>query len=203
MPRVTQQYRDARRRQILEAAGRCFAENGFHSTSMQDFFAASGLTAGLVYRYFRSKDELIATLAGDALEQLHDAVEEAIGADELPSIEEVLSRLLRTIDDLDAREGMARVAVQVWGEALRNPTVGPIATAGVVRLLAALERLIRAEQAAGRLDERLDPPGAARALYAFLPGFILQRALDPTLDRAIFEQAALALVGGRLHVPSS
>ena len=203
MPRVTQQYRDARRREILEAAGRCFADNGFHSTSMQDFFEASGLTAGLVYRYFRSKDELIATLAGDALEQLHDAVEEAIGADEPPSIEEVLSRLLRTIDDLDAREGMARVAVQVWGEALRNPTVGPIATAGIARLLAALERLIRAEQAAGRLDERLDPAGAARALYAFLPGFILQRALDPTLDRAAFEQAALALVGGRLHGSSS
>ena len=138
-----------------------------------------------------------------ALEQLHAAVEEAIGADEPPGTGEVLSRLLRTVDDLDAREGMARVAVQVWGEALRNPTVGPIATPGIARLLAALERLIRAEQAAGRLDERLDPAAAARALYAFLPGFILQRALDPALDLAAFEQAAQALVGGRLHVPSS
>jgi TetR/AcrR family transcriptional regulator, transcriptional repressor of aconitase len=170
---------------------------------MQDFFEASGLTAGLVYRYFRSKDELIATLAGDALAQLHDAVEEVIGADEPPSIEQVLSRLLRTVDDLDARERLPRVAVQVWGEALRNPTVGPIATAGIARLLAALERLVRAEQAAGRLDDRLDPAGAARALFSFLPGFIIQRALDPGLDRAAFEQAALALVGGRLHTASS
>lgn len=203
MPRVSQQYRDARRREILEAAGRCFAENGFHSTSMQDFFEASGLTAGLVYRYFRSKDELIATLAGDALEQLHAAVEEAIGADEPPGIEEVLSRLLRTIDDLDARERLPRVAVQVWGEALRNPVVGPIATAGIARLQAALERLVRAEQAAGRLDQRLDPAGTARAVFSLLPGFIVQRALDPTLDRAAFEEAALALVAGRLRAPSS
>jgi AcrR family transcriptional regulator len=203
MPRVSQQYRDARRREILEAAGRCFAENGFHSTSMQDFFEASGFSAGLVYRYFRSKDELIATLAGDALEQLHAAVEEAIGADEPPSVEEVLARLLRTIDDLDARERLPRVAVQVWGEALRNPAVGPIATAGIDRLLAALERLVRTEQAAGQLDERLDPAAAARALFSFLPGFIVQRALDPALDRAAFERAALALVAGRLHATSS
>ena len=199
MPRVSQQYRDARRREILEAAGRCFAENGFHSTSMQDFFEASGFSAGLVYRYFRSKDELIATLAGEALEQLHAGVEEAIGADGAPGIEHVLSRLLRTIDDLDARERLPRVAVQVWAEALRNPAVGPIATAGFDRLQGTLERLVRHAQAAGQLDRDLDPVYAARALFSVLPGFILQRALDPAFDRAAYEQAVLALVAGRLH----
>jgi len=199
MPRVSQQYRDARRREILEAAGRCFAENGFHSTSMQDFFAASGLTAGLVYRYFRSKDELIATLAGEALELLHAGVEEAIAAEEPPGTEEVLARLLRTIDELDSRERMARVAVQVWGEALVNPAVAAITTAGIARLQEALARLVRTAQEAGQLDPEVDPAYAARALYSILPGFLLQRALDPAVDRAGYEQAAKALVAGRLH----
>jgi hypothetical protein len=49
----------------------------------------------------------------------------------------------------------------------------------------------------------LPPGGAARALFSFLPGFIVQRALDPALDRAAFEQATLALVAGRLHATSS
>ena len=199
MPRVSQQYRDARRREILEAAGRCFADKGFHSTSMQDFFAASGLTAGLVYRYFPSKDDLIATLAGEALEQLHAGVEEAIGAEEPPGTEEVLARLLRTLDELDSRERLARVAVQVWGEALVNPTVGAIASDGIARLQAALERLVRTAQEAGQLDRELDPVYAARALFSILPGFLIQRALDPTLDQAGYEQAARALVAGRLH----
>jgi AcrR family transcriptional regulator len=201
MPRVSQQYRDARRREILEAAGRCFAEKGFHSTSMQDFFAASGLTAGLVYRYFPSKDELIATLAAEALAQLHAGVEEAIGTEEPPGTEEVLARLLRTLDELDSREGLARVAVQVWGEALVNPAVGAIATAGIARLQAALERLVRTAQEAGQLDPGLDPAYAARVLFSILPGFLIQRALDPALDRAGYEQAARALVAGRLHHP--
>jgi TetR/AcrR family transcriptional regulator, transcriptional repressor of aconitase len=199
MPRVSQQYRDARRREILEAAGRCFAENGFHSTSMQDFFEASGLSAGLVYRYFRSKDELIATLAAEALEQLHASVEEAIAAGERPGTEEVLARLLRTIDELDQRERIARVAVQVWGEALVNPAVGSAFTAEIARLLAALERLVRAAQADGQLDRHLDPVYAARVLYSILPGFLLQRALDPALDQAGYERAARALIAGRLH----
>ena len=199
MPRVSQQYRDARRREILEAAGRCFAEKGFHSTSMQDFFAASGLTAGLVYRYFSSKDELIATLAAEALEQLHAGVEEAIMAEQPPGAEEVLARLLQTLDELDSREGMARVAVQVWGEALVNPTVAAITTAGIARLQEALARLVRTAQEAGQLDREVDPAYAARALYSLLPGFLLQRALDPAIDRAGYEQAARALVAGRLH----
>jgi len=200
MPRVTQQYRDARRREILEAAGRCFGERGFHSTSMQDFFAASGLSAGLVYRYFRSKDELIANLASEALEQLHASVEEAIAVGERPGTEEVLARLLRTIDELDARERIARVAVQVWGEALVNPAVGSVFTAEIVRLQAAMERLVATAQAAGQLDRDLDPVYAARVLYAILPGFLLQRALDPALDRDGYEQAARALIAGRLHL---
>jgi AcrR family transcriptional regulator len=200
MPRVSQQYRDARRREILEAAGRCFAENGFHSTSMQDFFAASGLTAGLVYRYFPSKDELIATLAGEALELLHAGVEEAIVAEEPPGTEEVLARLLRTLDELDSRERLARVAVQVWGEALVNPAVGSAFGVEIARLQAALERLVAAAQAAGQLDRDLEPAYAARALYAILPGFLLQRALDPALDGARYQQAARALIAGRLHL---
>ena len=200
MPRVSQQYRDARRREILEAAGRCFAENGFHSTSMQDFFAASGLSAGLVYRYFRSKDELITVLAREALQLLRASVEEAIAAGERPGTEEVLVRLLRTIDELDARERIARVAVQIWGEALVNPAVGAAFTAEIVRLQAALEQLVRTAQAAGQLDRDLDPAYAARALYSILPGFLLQRALDPALDGASYQRAARALIAGRLHL---
>jgi AcrR family transcriptional regulator len=126
-------------------------------------------------------------------------VEEAIVAKEPPGTEEVLARLLRTLDELDSRERLARVAVQVWGEALVNPTVGAIATAGIARLQAALERLVRTAQEAGQLDRELDPVYAARVLFSILPGFLIQRALDPALDRAGYEQAARALVAGRLH----
>jgi AcrR family transcriptional regulator len=200
MPRVSQQYRDARRREILEAAARCFAENGFHSTSMQDFFTASGLTAGLVYRYFSTKDELIASVAGEALEQLLASVDEAIRAQPPPGVEDVIGRLLRTLDALDERERITRIAVQVWAEALHNPSVGPIVTAGIARVGESLATLVRNAQAAGQIDPGIDVAFAARALLSLVPGFIVQRALDPGLDRAAYERAVRSLVRGQLHL---
>jgi TetR/AcrR family transcriptional regulator, transcriptional repressor of aconitase len=62
MPKVSQQYRDARREHILNSARRCFMRDGFHATSMQDLVAEAGLSAGAVYRYFASKDEMIVAI---------------------------------------------------------------------------------------------------------------------------------------------
>ena len=76
MPKVTQQYRDARRDQILGAARRCFLRDGFHSTSMQDLFAEAGLSAGAVYRYFASKDEVIVAIAEENMREVLVTVHE-------------------------------------------------------------------------------------------------------------------------------
>jgi AcrR family transcriptional regulator len=71
MPRRSQEYRDARRQHILDAAKRCFVRNGFHETSMQDLFAEADLSAGAVYGYFASKDDVILAIAE---ENIHDVV---------------------------------------------------------------------------------------------------------------------------------
>src|SRR5262245_48052330 len=65
MPRVSDDHLERRRQQILDAARRCFIRKGFHLTSMQDVFAESGLSAGAVYRYFKSKNEIIHAIATD------------------------------------------------------------------------------------------------------------------------------------------
>ena len=63
MPKVTDAHRESRREQILIAAWKCFSRNGFHSTSMADVIREAGLSAGAVYLYFRSKDEIIVAVA--------------------------------------------------------------------------------------------------------------------------------------------
>ena len=52
----------ARREQILEAAGRVFAEQGFHASKMKDVAVAAGVSNGTVYNYFKSKDEVLKAL---------------------------------------------------------------------------------------------------------------------------------------------
>ena len=56
MPKVSQEYSEARRRQIIDAAYQCFARKGFHQTTMRDIYAEAKLSAGSVYHYFDSKE---------------------------------------------------------------------------------------------------------------------------------------------------
>ena len=51
-----------RRAEILEAAGRLFAERGFHVTSTRDICVAVGMSAGNLYHWFPSKQAIIAEL---------------------------------------------------------------------------------------------------------------------------------------------
>src|SRR5215218_5000095 len=67
MPQVTLEHVEARRRQILSAALRCFAREGFHRTTMQDIFRGADLSPGAVYSYFTGKDELIAAIIGETM----------------------------------------------------------------------------------------------------------------------------------------
>ncbi len=63
MPHKRTETADDRRRQILDAAIVCFARTGFHQTSMHDISAEAGISVGLIYRYFKNKDEVISAIA--------------------------------------------------------------------------------------------------------------------------------------------
>lgn len=58
------QIHDDRTTGILEAAKRAFAEKGFDGASMQDLARAAGMSAGNFYRYFPSKDAIVAAMIG-------------------------------------------------------------------------------------------------------------------------------------------
>ena len=74
MPKISDERRAERRAQILDAARRCFHGQGLHATSMADIIKASGLSAGAVYGYFASKEDLVATLAERGFVQFHQAL---------------------------------------------------------------------------------------------------------------------------------
>ncbi len=68
-----------KRRQILDAAVRVFARQGFHSTRVADIADEAGVAYGLVYHYFRSKDEVLNELFSERWSLLLAAIEETAG----------------------------------------------------------------------------------------------------------------------------
>jgi len=62
---VSDEDKEQRRRALLAAAKRCFAERGFNATTIADVARAAGVSYGVVYWYFESKDDLFHALMSD------------------------------------------------------------------------------------------------------------------------------------------
>jgi AcrR family transcriptional regulator len=73
--KANQQILDERRKQILLAALKIFARHGFAATRISDIAFAAGLSHGLIYHYFSSKDEIFTELAEHAFSGAHGVFE--------------------------------------------------------------------------------------------------------------------------------
>jgi TetR/AcrR family fatty acid metabolism transcriptional regulator len=63
-----------RRRQILDAAVRVFARQGFHTCRVSDIADEAGVAYGLVYHYFQSKEQVLDTLFLERWDVLLEAI---------------------------------------------------------------------------------------------------------------------------------
>ncbi len=61
----------ARRKQILDAATRVFAEKGFHRATIKEIAGKAGIADGTIYTYFPSKDEVLLAV----LDRLNETTE--------------------------------------------------------------------------------------------------------------------------------
>lgn len=176
MPKVSQAHLDARRQQILDAAATRFAGHGFARTSMTDLAEASGLSIGAIYRYFASKDEIVAAICEKAGQALPDKLT-------APAVHAFLERIRAIARD----EGHARLVAQIYAEAAINPPLAAL----VQRQLAGLR-----EAVAGLIHDR-PPADAARIAEAFVAlclGYRQQLAIRGDLDPAPFATALMAII---------
>jgi AcrR family transcriptional regulator len=177
MPKITQQYRDARRDHILRAARRCFLRDGFHNSSMQDLFAEARLSSGAVYRYFASKDELIIALARENMRDVVAMTRAVTTQQTGRSLGATLADVLKVVEANEARDGSAGLALLVWAEALRNPALAEQFTALLAQMRADLAEVVQEHQGAGRLPQDVTADAVATVLIGTVPGYILQLAL--------------------------
>lgn len=176
MPKVSQQYRDARRAQILEAAKRCFVRNGFHQTSMQDLLAEAGLSAGAVYRYFASKDEMILAIAEQNLHDVLALLDSLAAQPDGVGLGDTLASVLELIRAKNADDPLGPIALLVWAETVRNPAVAQRFRSLFGQLRTDLSAAVARQQQRGTLPAG-DSDGLAALLLAIVPGFILQLTL--------------------------
>ncbi|MFE2545712.1 TetR/AcrR family transcriptional regulator [Actinacidiphila glaucinigra] len=178
MPKVTPEYMEARRQQILDAARRCFLRDGFHSTSMQDLFAESGLSAGAVYRHFASKNEMITAIVEESVRDVLAMVQGVARNRPGGSFGDLMADVLEAVKVKTAEQSIAGLSVLAWSEALRNPSLARQLDDLMAQMRTALADVIREHQQSGTLPREVSPEAMAAAFMCMLPGYILQLAMD-------------------------
>ena len=113
---------DDRTAAILEGVKRAFAEKGFDGASMQDLARAAGMSAGNFYRYFPSKNAIVAAMiARDLADVQRDF--EIVQTSANPALA-LKQKFEERIDNLDCHDG------PLWAEidaaALRRADIGEI-----------------------------------------------------------------------------
>jgi AcrR family transcriptional regulator len=193
MPKVLPEYLELRRQQIVDAAAACFARKGFHHSTMQDICEEADLSPGAVYRYFRSKEEIIEAMCtrghSEDVERIHAIM---AGGETL----EVFENLIRAFFmELENRE-LCILSIELLSEARRNSYVQETLERGQRTIRGALTEIVRAAQAQEDIDPALDPEAVARVMISLYQGLLNQKIVEPTLDVEPYAQAMKALFGG-------
>ncbi|WP_203710001.1 TetR/AcrR family transcriptional regulator [Asanoa siamensis] len=194
MPRVSEAHLAARRQQILDAARRCFMRDGFHNTSMQDVIAEAGLSVGAVYRYFKSKNDLITAIAESVIGDASTMFEELARHEPPLSPTEAVERAVTFVERETGPDGLLRIALQVWAEAMRDPALAEFVGNAYSRMRGHFVHLATRARDAGQLPADADVEAIGAVLFGMVPGYALQRMLSNGPDAKTYAAGLRTLV---------
>ena len=168
----------ARKSAILYAAGRLFAEKGYHRTTTKDIAEASDVSEGTIYNYFVSKEDLLFGIMTELTET--ERLGEQFQTSYLDGPREFLLTMLQQRHDFLQKNGDMFQAV--LSEILVNPELRRrYYEELIIPSQELLEKHLRERIEMGQI-RLIDPSIAARIVLAMLSGlFILQVVGDPVI----------------------
>jgi AcrR family transcriptional regulator len=184
---------EERRREILDAAVRVFARKGYHTCRVGDIAEEAGVSHGLLYHYFDSKEAILETVFRETWSDLLSALRtveesEATAAEKLRQVAAILLRSWRRDPDL------VRVLVR---EVARSPQL-PGRVAEIGQAFRAIERIVAHGQEEGELRADVDPQLASWILYGaieeILTGWVLGQLPDGEEDVAAAERTVAEVI---------
>jgi AcrR family transcriptional regulator len=173
MPKLKPETQNARREHILDAAETCFAEAGFHRTTMHDICKLAGVSPGALYVYFDSKEALIEGLSERDRQEF---------AERFALVGEATDFLaaLRDLGDFylhPDRRLKARLGAEIGLEATRNARIGEIYQRFDCEVKENFERLFHRLKAEGRIAPAMDIPTLADAVSIIADGMFWRHAM--------------------------
>ena len=178
MPRVTTAFKEDRRAEILDAARRCVSRSGFHQASMQEICAEAGMSPGNLYRYFPSKEAIIAGIAERDRAEVGAQLASAEFSADFFATFAALARhhfVDRSADDVG-------LCIEMVSESRRNPAIGKIMQDFDDDVRARLVAMLKAAAERGDIRSDVDFEGVVTMMMVIADGVWWRRAVDPAFD---------------------
>jgi AcrR family transcriptional regulator len=203
MPRLSDTTRAQRRQHILTSAWSCFSRDGFHATSMDDIITATGMSSSAVYRYFRSKEEIIRASAEEGVVKVREIFVTLLDHDPSPDPAEtltlVVAELHRRTDNPDY--DMTRLALQTWAETLRDPVLHHRVRQLFVDTLEHIAELAQRWCDNGYLPPDADTKAVAVSVLSIMQGLIvMHHVVDDVPAHTL--RTGIALLGAATRAPA-
>ena len=197
VPRITDERREARRDQVLEAARACLQEHGLEAVSMEMIIARSGLSTGAVYSYFKGKDQLISAVVTEGMAAMAHDLAPVLTNSEPPPFPELIEQVLRTVVAFGRHRNSEidrlLVSLHGWSHAQSDPELKAATRTSYSGLRKLFADAVRRWQAAETFDAAANPEAVAELLTSITLGFVAQRALAGSADVAAHVAALEAL----------
>jgi AcrR family transcriptional regulator len=179
-----------RRAHILEAAERAFLRAGFHASSMQDVAAEARMSPGNLYRYFRSKEAIVAGLCARDQEELATNVQTLLSCgNPLAGIEMLLRQHL-----LEEPRERFQMIVEIWAEATRKPEIANLCSGIDGHVRGGLAQVIEAAKRLGLAPADVDTNFVVRTMMTIVIGLFKRRAHEADFDGDAELALALAVI---------
>lgn len=187
MPRTpadNQRIKDERRTAILAAARSVFVRKGLAAAKISDVAAAAGLSHGLVYHYFSSKEAMYAGLL-EALFARATVELEVLAGDEGTPLERVRAFVVQRLERFSAEPEMFGLVMQAFlhRDALPPSTLAALQNFAALSMSAMSKTLVEGQRRGDFVAG--DPAELAAALLAVLHGLAMARSVDLELPRPL------------------
>ena len=186
MPKITDERREARREQVLEAARACLQEHGLEAVSMEMIIARSGLSTGAVYGYFKGKDQIINAAIRDGTAAMANDLEPVLTNPEPPPFPEFIGQVLCAVVGFGRhkRGDIDRLLVSLhgWSHSQSAPELKAATHASYSNLRRMFRDVVTRWQAVGTFDPTANPEALAELMTSITLGFVAQRALAGSAD---------------------
>lgn len=171
-----------KRRQVIEAAAKVMAREGYAGTSMKDVAQEAGIAQGLIHYYFASKDELVMAIVKDAcdamLAETVAAFEQATGG----PLQRVWPTLESARERTKHRQEMWRVFCELFPLSFNNPALRAHFKELYDKITQTTVGMVEEINQQLPVPLPLDPRYFSRVITATIDGIALQALADPSLS---------------------